>query len=261
MILSVAGVRFAYNGRPVLNDLAFEVKAGEIVAVLGINGAGKSTLLKCINRILKPARGTVLLDGHDVHRMSRSESARSFGYVPQHQAREEITVFDAVLLGRRPHIKWAATRRDMEVAERAIGDTGLSSLAMRSVSTLSGGEAQMVLIARALAQEPGVLLLDEPTSNLDVRNQIEVMGLLREVTTKKRLVAMVSIHDLNLSLRFADRFLMLKGGSVYAAVDRRSLSADIIREVYEVDVVMGEVAGHPVAVPVHKEQTLKGERE
>jgi iron complex transport system ATP-binding protein len=251
MILSVAGVRFGYNGRPVLNDLAFEVKAGEMLAVLGVNGAGKSTLLKCVNRILTPARGAVLLDGRDVRHMSRTESARAFGYVPQHQEKEEITVFDAVLLGRKPHIKWAASRKDMEIAEHAIADTGLSSLAMRPVNTLSGGEAQKVLIARALAQEPSVLLLDEPTSNLDVRNQIEVMDLLRDITAKKRLLTMVSIHDLNLSLRFADRFLLLKDGSVHAVVDRASVSPGIIRDVYGVDVVIGEVAGHPVAVPLH----------
>jgi iron complex transport system ATP-binding protein len=251
MILSLSGVRFAYNGRPVLQDLSFEVRAGEMLALLGVNGAGKSTLLKCVNRILKPARGTVLLNSQDVHHMNRTESARCFGYVPQHQEKEEITVFDAVLLGRKPHIKWAATRRDMEIVGQTLGDTGLAPLAMRPVSTLSGGEAQKVLIARALAQEPEVLLLDEPTSNLDVKNQIEVMGLLRDVTTRKHLLTIVSIHDLNLSLRFADRFLMLKDGAVHAAVDRTSLSADMIREVYEVEMVMGEVAGHPVAVPVH----------
>jgi iron complex transport system ATP-binding protein len=139
MILSVAHVQFAYNGLPVLKGLTFDVKAGQVIAVLGVNGAGKSTLLKCINRILKPAQGVILVGGHDVREMSRIEAARRFGYVPQHRDEEEMVVFDAVLLGRKPHIKWAATTRDMEVVERVIRETGLSALAMRPVNRLSGG--------------------------------------------------------------------------------------------------------------------------
>lgn len=148
MILSAADVRFAYNGHLVLKDLAFEAKAGEVLAVLGVNGAGKSTLLKCINNILKLARGAILVEGQDVREMNRTEAARCFGYVPQQRGEEEMVVFDAVLLGRKPHIKWPATARDMEVVERVIHDTGLAPLAMRPVSKLSGGEARKVLIAQ-----------------------------------------------------------------------------------------------------------------
>lgn len=252
MILSVAGVRFAYNGSPVLQDLTFDARAGEILAVLGVNGAGKSTLLKCINLILKPTKGAILVDKRDVREMGRSERSRSFGYVPQHRGEEEMVVFDAVLLGRKPHITWTANERDLEVVEQVIRDTGLEHLAMRPVNKLSGGEAQKVLIARALAQEPEILLLDEPTNALDVRNQLEIMGMLRRLTETKNLITIISIHDINLALRFTDRFLLLKDGTVHRAPEKNKLAPEDIREVYGVEMAMIEVAGCPVAVPVRE---------
>ena len=216
MILSVGGIEFAYNGRPVLKDVTFEILPGEILAILGVNGAGKSTLLKCMNGILKAQKGCVLLDKQEVALMERNERARNFGYVPQHRGEEAMVVFDAVLLGRKPWIGWSASDEDLEIVDRAIRLLSLEPLALRPLHTLSGGEAQKVLIARALAQEPEVLLLDEPTNSLDVKNQVEIMALLKRVVKEHKLIAAVSIHDLNLALRFADRFLMLKDGLVYA---------------------------------------------
>lgn len=252
MILSVNGIEFAYNGRPVLDNVTCEVLPGEILAVLGVNGAGKSTLLKCMNRILKARKGSVLLGGQEVALMERNERARNFGYVPQHRKDEEMIVFDAVLLGRKPWINWTASDKDMEVVDRVIHILGLEPLALRPMRTLSGGEAQKVLIARALAQEPEVLLLDEPTNSLDVRNQVEIMNLLKRVVREHKLVAAVSIHDLNLALRFADRFLMLKDGSVYATTETGGVSREMIRDVYGIDVLLGEVGGWPVAVPLNE---------
>jgi iron complex transport system ATP-binding protein len=171
MILSVDGLSFRYNSHPVLQDVTFEAPSGQILGVLGVNGAGKSTLLKCINKVLQPHSGSVLLDGTNLLRLRGDAVARRIGYVPQRYNADQVTVFDAVLLGRKPHIKWAATERDLRVVERLLKLMGLEAYALRSVSTLSGGEAQKVVIARALAQEPKVLLLDEPTSSLDLRNQ------------------------------------------------------------------------------------------
>ncbi len=252
MILSIDGIEFSYNGHPVLRDVTCEVLPGEILAVLGVNGAGKSTLLKCMNGILKARKGCVLLDKQEVTLMERNERARKFGYVPQHRGEEEMVVFDAVLLGRKPWIRWAASERDLEIAHQAIHILGLESLALRPLRTLSGGEAQKVLIARALAQEPEVLLLDEPTNSLDVKNQVEIMTLLKRVVREHKLVAVVSIHDLNLALRFADRFLMLKDGSVYATTETSGITREMIRDVYGIDVLLGEVGGWPVAVPVNE---------
>ncbi len=250
MILSIAGVEFSYNGHPVLRDIRFRVEAGQILAVLGVNGAGKSTLLKCVNRVLKPAGGSILLDGREIREMDRNHLARRFGYVPQRRQEEEMLVFDAILLGRKPHIKWTASAKDMEIVERVIHDMGLTALALRPVNKLSGGEAQKVLIGRALAQEPDVLLLDEPTTSLDVKNQLEIMGLLAKTVKERNLLALVSIHDLNMALRFADRFLMLKDGAVYGVVGRNEVTEEMIREVYGVDVTLGTIGGWPVAVPI-----------
>jgi iron complex transport system ATP-binding protein len=252
MILSVGGIEFAYNGRPVLKDVTCEVLPGEILAVLGVNGAGKSTLLKCMNGMLKGQKGCVFLDRQEVCLMERNERARNFGYVPQHRGEEEMIVFDAVLLGRKPWIDWSASQRDLEIADKVIRLLGLGPLALRPLRTLSGGEAQKVLIARALAQEPEVLLLDEPTNSLDMKNQMEIMTLLKRVVREHKLIAAVSIHDLNLALRFADRFLMLKDGSVYAITEAGSVSREMIRDVYGIDVLLGDIGGWPVAVPVNE---------
>jgi iron complex transport system ATP-binding protein len=252
-MLSIAGVDFAYNGNPVLRDVTFEVRTGQMLAVLGINGAGKSTLLKCMNSILKPRKGCVFLNDRDIRGMARNETARYFGYVPQHREGEEMLVFDSILLGRKPHMKWGISGRDMAIVERIIQDMRLDHLALRPVNTLSGGEAQKVLIGRALAQEPEVLLLDEPTNSLDVKNQLEIMRLLQKMVKERDILAVVSIHDLNLALRFADRFLMLKDGSVFAAVAKDGMTSEVIHDVYGVDVAIGEVGGHPVAVPLNEQ--------
>ena len=248
MILSVANIHFRYNSRPVLEDVSLELERGKILAVLGVNGAGKSTLLKCINRILSPRRGVVLVEGQDLRRMSGKELARRFGYVPQKQPEGALSVFEAVLLGRRPYIRWAASERDYQVVERVLGLMQMGDLALRPLDSLSGGETQKVLLARALAQEPDVLLLDEPTSNLDLRNQLEALRLISRAVREQGLAAIVSIHDLNLALRLGDVFLLLRDGLVHAMAPREGLTCEIIREVYGVEVEMGEMAGHPVVV-------------
>jgi len=250
MILSVSGVEFAYNSHPVLDGVTFTLARGQILGVLGVNGAGKSTLLKCLNGILRTRRGTVLLNGEDLTALSGDAIARAIGYVPQRYGDEPLTVFDAVLLGRRPHIRWAATRRDLEVVEGVLDLMRLSDFALRPVNELSGGEAQKVMIARALAQEPELLLLDEPLSNLDLGNQMEVIRLLTAAVRQRALTAILSLHDVNAALRFADRFLLLKEGRVHALATRESLSAAIIEEVYGVRVLLQEIQGHPVMVPL-----------
>ncbi len=251
MILSVNDISFRYNGRPVLQDVRFELSEGKILGVLGVNGAGKSTLLKCINKVLRPQCGSVLLEGKDLSALTGEAVARRIGYVPQRFSEDQITVFDMVLLGRKPHIKWAATERDMQVVERVLTLMKLRDHALRPVSTLSGGEAQKVVIARALAQEPKVLLLDEPTSSLDLKNQLDVMNLIVEVVRTEGLSVVMAIHDLNLALRFADLFLILKDGSVHAMGSTDSMTPEVIEEVYGVHSILRMVEGYPVVIPVH----------
>jgi iron complex transport system ATP-binding protein len=252
MSLRVEGLSFAYNGRPILKEINFDLEAGKILGLLGVNGAGKTTLLKCLNRILTPAAGTVRLDGKEVGNLSRNETARHFAYVPQKYGEEPLTVFDAVLLGRKPYIRWEANRHDLEVVEALLYRLDLEHLALRPTHQLSGGELQKVVIGRALAQEPQVLLLDEPTSNLDLKNQLQVMQLVVRAVREHRLAAVVSMHDVNLAFRFADRFLMLKDGRVHRLADKEAVTAADIEEVYGLKVLLTEVENHKVVIPLEE---------
>ena len=231
-MLDIADVRFSYNGHPVLTNMHMELDRGEVLAVLGVNGAGKSTFLKCINKILRVKGGSIRLHDQDVLMMNGGDIAKHMGYVPQRYGEEELTVFDSVLLGRKPYIKWKADDTDLTVVEKTIEQMGLSKMAMRPVSTLSGGEMQKVILARALAQEPDVLLLDEPTSNLDLKNQIEVMRLVRQAVKEQGLSAVVCVHDINLAFRYADRFIMMKDGQVHTQGGPEAVTAQAIEEVY-----------------------------
>jgi len=250
MILEIQNIRFSYNSHPVLDDVSFSLDKGRMLGILGVNGAGKSTLLKCLNRILTPQRGGVLLHGEDLLRMDRRQTARRLGYVPQRHGESRLSVYEAVLLGRKPHMGWTVRKEDHAMVESLVEGLGLGPLALRPVSDLSGGEAQKVMIARALAQSPKVLLLDEPTSNLDLKNQLEVLGLIRRIVRDHGLSAVVSIHDLNLALRFADEFLFLKDHKVHAMVPKEGLTADGIQQVYDVPVVLEKVGEHTVVAPV-----------
>jgi iron complex transport system ATP-binding protein len=250
MKLTVSGIGFSYNSHPVLDHISFTLHPGQLLCVLGINGAGKSTLLKCLNHILMPNRGVVLLGEDDLNRLKRDVVAKRIGYVPQHHPRNNMTVFEAVLLGRRPYLKWGLSRQDYQLTEGVIKQLGLEALAMRTMDCLSGGEIQKVVIARALAQSPKTLLLDEPTSNLDLRNQLEVMGLVRRIVDEQRLSAVVAIHDLNLAVRFGDAFLFLDRGRVYAIADKETLTEETIHQVYNVNVILRKIGTHTVVVPV-----------
>jgi iron complex transport system ATP-binding protein len=251
MMLSIAGIEFSYNSHPILSDITLELDRGQILAVLGVNGAGKSTFLKCINRILRIRKGSIGLDNDDVLRMKGDEIARHMGYVPQRYGEEELAVFDAVLLGRTPYVKWKADEKDLAIVETTIQQMGLEALAMRPVRTLSGGEMQKVVLARALAQEPDLLLLDEPTSNLDLKNQLEVMGLVRAAVKDRGLSAVICLHDINLAFRYADRFLMLKDGRVHTQGDRHAVTPEAIHQVYGVRAILAEVEGYPIVVALN----------
>ncbi|RLC31802.1 MAG: iron ABC transporter ATP-binding protein [Deltaproteobacteria bacterium] len=250
MILSVAGIRFRYNSQPVLKGVSFNLPRGRILAVLGVNGAGKSTLLRCLNRILKAEAGAIRLEDRDVRAMQGSELARHFGYVPQKYAEGTLSVFDMVLLGRRPYIRWGPTEHDLKLVAQTLELMNLQHLAGRPADQLSGGEMQKVVVARALAQEPEVLLLDEPTSNLDLKNQLQVMELVRNAVYKQRLSAVVSVHDINLAFRYADYFLLLKDGNVHTLASTDEITPAIIQEVYGVEVIVTRIKGYTVVTPV-----------
>ncbi len=250
MKFKAADICFSYNSHPVLSDVNFSLNKGEIMCVLGVNGAGKSTLLKCLNRILKPEKGSVFVDGKNLFFMNQNCVAQKVGYVPQRHPETNLTVFEAVLMGRKPHTRWSLSENDYALVENIIGQIGITELAMRRCNDLSGGEIQKVVIARALAQSPSVLLLDEPTSNLDLKNQLEVMGLIRKVVDQQGISAVIVIHDINIAMRFADNLLFLKNHRIHAVANREELTCDMISQVYDVEVVLKKINGHTVAVPL-----------
>jgi iron complex transport system ATP-binding protein len=250
MLLSIDGVKFQYNGLPVLGDITFEVQKGEVIAILGPNGVGKTTLLRCINGILKPSSGVVMVEDENILKMDAMAVARRIGHVAQRQTAGKITVFDAILMGRRPHIRFRINEKDLQIVDGAIKSLYLERLAMRDIDRMSGGELQKVAIGRALVQEPKVLLLDEPTSSLDLKNQVEILKLIRRIAREQDVCAVMTLHDLTTALRLADRCLFLKNGGIHAAVGPQDVTADIIKEVYDIGVEIHHHKGFPVVIPL-----------
>jgi iron complex transport system ATP-binding protein len=252
VILEVNGISFTYNSRDILRDVSFGVDQGELLAVLGPNGVGKTTLLKCINAILRPGKGAVLVDRQDVLRLNPSEIARLIGYVAQHNDVSRVTAFDAILMGRRPHIRWRVTEKDLIKVDGAIKRLALQPLAMRYIDQMSGGELQKVAIARALVQEPKLLLLDEPTSNLDLKNQMEILKIIRQVVCEHKVAAVMTMHDLNKALRYADKYLFLKEGAVFAAGSVGEVSAEMVQAVYGIPVEIHFYRNNPLVIPIEE---------
>lgn len=234
-IFRVDHLWFKYSS-PILRNVCFDLDKGQFTSLLGINGAGKSTLLKNLVKLLRPTNGAIYLEGENIRRLPQCDLAKRVAYVSQHNVPVKNTVFDTVLIGRLPHLERDASQRDYEIVETILTRLGLESYALRDVDTLSGGEYQKVVLARALAQQPKALLLDEPTSNLDIKNQVSVMKLVREYCEEKKIAVIVSIHDLNLALRYSDKFLMLKDGAIYAYGDASVITRESIRDVYRLDV-------------------------
>ncbi|MFR5762538.1 MAG: iron chelate uptake ABC transporter family permease subunit [Oscillospiraceae bacterium] len=222
-MLSVENLAYHYKGRPaVLKDVNFNVNTGEFLAILGNNGVGKSTMLKCFNKILTPDGGKIILDDENLLQMSARQVAQRVAFVAQNVPSTQMTVHDMVMLGRRPYMKWGFTEDDHQIVHHAMAQLRIEPLRGRFLNELSGGERQKVMLARALAQQPKLLLLDEPTSSLDIQNQYQVLQIVRDICHEQHLTAIVVIHDLNLALRFCDRFVLLRQGGVYACGGKKS---------------------------------------
>lgn len=234
----VRGVSVSYKSVRALDGVSIALESGKITALVGPNGSGKTTLLRCLNGILKPSLGVVLLDGKEVTKLSSKELAKIVGYVPQSfSAFLPFTAFEVATMGRRPYVSWSLSEYDLEVVRRALEVTNSKHLADRYFDELSGGEKQRVVIAMALAQEPEVLLLDEPTSNLDLKHQLEVLGLVRELAEEHSLTVVMAMHDLNLAARFSDVAIMLRGGRVFSVGKPEDvLTPENIEQVYGVKV-------------------------
>lgn len=265
IVLAVENLSFSYGTRQALAGVDLKVRAGEMVGVIGPNGSGKSTLLRTISGVLRPYRGRVLLDGDDITHLRRAELARRLGVVPQNPSLPEtFAAVDVVLLGRTPHLRFLQSegRRDLEVVRQAMKVCGVWELAERRVGELSGGERQRVVIARALAQEPRLLLLDEPTSHLDIAHQVAIMDLIWSLSQQQGLAVLAVFHDLNLAAQYCDRLLVLNAGRLVGeGSSREVLTPEIVKLAYgtEVCIVSHPLNLMPVALVTGNNHKAKGE--
>jgi iron complex transport system ATP-binding protein len=245
----------AYDAVEVVTDLSVEIPAGRITAIVGANACGKSTLLRALARLLKPKSGVVHLDGHDIHRLPTKQVARELGILPQQPvAPEGLTVADLVARGRSPHQRWFSqwSEADEEAVVAALEATGTLALATRPVDELSGGQRQRAWIAMALAQGTGIMLLDEPTTFLDLAHQIEVLDLLADLNEQEGRTIVLVLHDLNQACRYAHHLVALRGGRILAeGPPAEVVDTDLVREAFglEVRVVDDPETGTPMVVP------------
>lgn len=245
--IELVNASFKYGRQRILHDIQLETSAGEFLGVIGPNGCGKSTLLKGMAGLLHPCQGRVILNGIDISRNNHGYKARNIALVPQIVALPPLfTVMDIVLMGRTPHLKLLQYegKLDISIAIGAMEATRTVQLADKRIDELSGGEKQRVLIARALAQQAGILLLDEPTANLDINYQAEILNFVRQLCRDKSLSVVTALHDINLASQYCDRIIMLKDGRIWRQGNPGEvLDAGTIRDIYGIDV---SVYPHPV---------------
>jgi len=259
VLLSVDHVSFAYGLIEAVHNLSFSVAEGEVFGLLGPNGSGKSTVVRLLSRVLSPRSGCVSFVGRDLKTYSREELARQIAVVPQETHIElPFSVLEVVLMGRSPHLGRFGFEResDVAIAYQAMEQTGVRDLAAREVHELSGGERQRVILARALAQQPRVLLLDEPTAFLDIRHQVEVYDLVKALSRQNGLTVGAILHDLNLAALYCDRLALLKAGHLFClGTPEQVLTYTNIKAVYETEVYIGlnDITGKVHILPLDAE--------
>ena len=247
-MLKVDNLHFRYSkhGNPVLNGASLQLKQGEIGILLGKNGSGKTTLFKNILGIEKPESGSMQFDGENLLKMNRRERARRIAYVPQDIHFGALSVFDSILMGRVSYFGLKAGLDDYVAVEKIIGDMGLQSFAHRNVDELSGGERQKIAIARAMAQEPKLMVFDEPTGNLDIANEQLIIEEAKKLARQKNISILSSLHDLNQALYFGDKFFFLKNGVVKYAGGKEIVTEAVIKDIFDIDVRIVEIDNQKV---------------
>jgi iron complex transport system ATP-binding protein len=252
VVLTIDGINCSYGSVDILNNINFVVKSGEFLGILGPNGSGKTTLLKSISRVLKPTKGVILIDDKNIYDMKTMDVAKQLAVVPQETPVSfDFSVLEVVLMGRNPHMArfQMENEGDLNIAKNAMEMTRTWEFADRAITELSGGERQRVIIARALTQEPEILLLDEPTTHLDISNQLEIMDLIKDLSVTKRMLVVAVFHDFNLAARYCDSIILLKKGKIVAVgTADETLTTENVREVFGVDTI---VKKHPITGTLH----------
>jgi iron complex transport system ATP-binding protein len=265
--IDVREISFRYGDQWVIEDLSFHVNGGEFWGIIGPNGAGKTTLLKLLYRFIEPQRGTVFIDEDELSRMRRSDIARKIAVVPQDtQVVFPFRGLEVVLMGRSPHLGRLQFegRKDVEIAEKSMELTDTLQFAPRAINELSGGERQRILIARSLAQEAEIMLLDEPTSNLDISHQVEFYDLVSRLNREKKLTILTVSHDINLASEYCRKIILLKGGRIFKMGSPKEVVAEEhIRRVYGSRVLVDEnpLTGSPRLTLLPKDISTVGGRE
>lgn len=236
-MLKINNISFSYgNNKKILDDISLDVNQGDVLGILGINGAGKTTFIKCINNIFAPDSGTVMVNGKEIRSMTPKEIAQLIAYVPQYNGTFfNINVLDTVMMGRLPYAGRSYSEKDREIVYSILEKMNLEQFAFRSIREMSGGERQRVFIARALAQQPKIIILDEPTSSLDLHNQLFILKIIEDLAKKDNLTIIMIIHDLNLASMFCNKLVMLKEGKIYSQGNTADVLTEAnIGEVYKV---------------------------
>lgn len=260
--IQAESLSLAYGETPIIEGLNLTIPTGRITVLVGPNGCGKSTLLRGLARLLKPRGGTVLLDGHAIHRLPTKELAKRIGVLPQNpHAPEGLTVYELAAQGRYPHQRWFQqwSEEDERLTREALAITAMLELADRPLDTLSGGQRQRAWVAMALAQQTETLLLDEPTTFLDMAYQMEVLDLLEELNEQGRTIVMV-LHDLNQACRYADFLVAMQGGAVVATgTPHEVITEETVQRVFGLDarIVSDPVTGTPLCIPVGRGPRLR----
>ena len=250
-------IAFSYTTQPIFDGLNVEVRSGEFVGLVGPNGSGKTTFLNLLTRVLRPSRGQILVDGDEIRSVSSRALARKIAVVPQESSIIfPFTVSEIVVMGRAPHLQSMLERdEDFAIANEAMEMTGVSHLADRTITRLSGGERQSVFIARALAQRPSILLLDEPTAFLDIKHQLDIYDILTRLNRERRMTIIAVSHDLNLASHYCERVLVFKQGALmFDGLPEEAITAESIRDVYGADVLVQRHpdSGRPYVLPIRR---------
>lgn len=249
--VEVDGLTFGYNLKkrpiPVLEDITLEIEGAQLLSILGPNGVGKSTFIHCMNRILEPTAGAVMINGCPIQDIALKDMAKLTGYVPYASSDSfPLTVTDTVLMGRHPHSKMGSLDEDLGIVEETLKLIGIEDLADRMFNELSAGQHQKVMLARGLAQRPRILFLDEPTSNLDVKYQLEITRLLRRLSRDRNMLVIMISHDINIAAKYSDNILMLLGGKIYAlGTPSEVITSENLKAVYDVDTKIVDDNGRP----------------